>query len=132
MEGKSIALALLLVFLPLALAEPLNYFGDADGNGLVDMPDYIALKTIISGGDYNCVPIRDCKTLDLSGNGLIDMLDYIAMQYLVVGEVYNVCLPKNLTILNVTNNTIVLQLLNCNNMPIAGITVLHSNNSNVQ
>ena len=131
MEGKFVVLALLLVFLPLALAEPLNYFGDANGNGLVDMPDYVALEHIIAGGDYNCVPISDCKTLDLSGNGIIDLPDYTAMQYLISGGTPSVCLPENLTILNVTNNTIVLQLLNCNNMPIAGITVLHSNNSNV-
>jgi len=55
MEGKSIALAL-LVFLPLALAEPLNYFGDADGNGLVDMPDYIALKV-----EENITPVTEEK-----------------------------------------------------------------------
>jgi M6 family metalloprotease-like protein len=71
-----------------------NYWGDADGNGIIEIPDLIALNAVVGdpAGDDSLLfqgHPRSRQRQDLDGNGIIEVPDLIILNSWVAGDFSN-------------------------------------------
>ena len=99
-SGPKILYAGLILLAALAASPSLaqlpgaNYWGDADGNGIIEIPDLIALNNVLgdpAAGDgliYQGYPQSRFRQ-DLDGNGIIEVPDLIILNSWVSGDFSN-------------------------------------------
>ena len=63
-------------------------FADSDGNGVVEVPDLIALNSVLGGipANWTSVIPTNGDQMDLDGNGVIEVPDLILLNSLIAGS----------------------------------------------